>query len=118
MDEQHRLTIEDRRDFAGAALVAGELATAGPQIDQLLAQKGGPAPIDILLAGQLAVRRSDPVLTVDYAERVMADKRARPYDILSAGVLVLGVTQPDSSQFINAWKHIDDIARDSENGAA
>jgi tetratricopeptide (TPR) repeat protein len=118
VDEKHRLTIEDRRDFAGAALVAGELATAGPQIDQLLAQKGGPAPFDILLAGQLAVRRSDPVLTVDYAERVMADKRARPYDILSAAILVLGVTQPESSQFINAWKHIEDIARDSENPAS
>src|SRR5439155_22099794 len=59
LDEQHRLTIQDRRDFAGAALAAGELATAGTQIDQLLAQRGGTAPIDILLAGQLAVRRSD-----------------------------------------------------------
>src|SRR5205823_2733775 len=36
VDEEHRLTIEDRRDFAGAALAAGELATAGTQIDQLL----------------------------------------------------------------------------------
>src|SRR5437773_9524958 len=28
VDEQHRLTIQDRRDFAGAALATGELATA------------------------------------------------------------------------------------------
>ena len=89
VDEEHRLTLEDRRDYAGAALAAGELATAGTQIDQLLAQQGGTTPLDILLAGQLAIRRSDGVLTVDYAERVMADKRAKPYEVLSAAVLVL-----------------------------
>src|SRR5438067_5347461 len=41
VDEAHRLTIEDRRDFAGCALATGELATAASQIDQLLAQKHG-----------------------------------------------------------------------------
>src|SRR5437016_6513920 len=30
LDEEHRLTIEDRRDYAAAALVAGELAVAMP----------------------------------------------------------------------------------------
>src|SRR5206468_9727733 len=68
LDEEHLLTLEDRRDFAGVALAAGELATAATQIDQLLAQRRGTAPIDILLAGQLAVRRSDALLAVDYAE--------------------------------------------------
>src|SRR5207247_19397 len=100
VDEQHRLTIQDRRDFAGAALATGELATAAIQIDRLLAQKEHTAPIDILLAGQLAVRRKDPVLTVDYAERVMADKRATPYDVLSAAILVLSVTKAESSPHI------------------
>jgi hypothetical protein len=59
VDDAHRLTVEDRRDFVGAALMSGELTTAGTQIDQLLAQREGTAPIDILLAGQLAARRSD-----------------------------------------------------------
>jgi tetratricopeptide (TPR) repeat protein len=118
VDAGHHLTIEDRRDFAGAALVAGELATAAGQIDQLLAQKGGPAPFDILLAGQLAVRRKDPVLTVDYAQRVMADKRANPYDILSATTLILSVTRPESPPYINAWKRIEDVARDPGNPAS
>src|SRR5439155_15917289 len=66
LDEQQRLTIEDRRDFAGAALATGELTTAGNQIDQLLAQPDGTAPIDILLAGQLAARQSNGILAVDY----------------------------------------------------
>src|SRR5206468_7796186 len=43
LDEEHLLTIEDRRDFAGVALAAGELATAATQIDQLLAQRRGTA---------------------------------------------------------------------------
>jgi hypothetical protein len=118
VDEVHRLTIEDRRDFAGAALAAGELATAGTQIDQLLAQRESTAPIDILLAGQLAARRSDALLTVDYAERALADKRARPYEILSAAILVLSVTKPESPSHISAWKRIEDLARDPRSAAS
>src|SRR5438034_4652765 len=79
LDEAHRLTIEDRRDYAAVALATGELPTAEKEIDQLLAQRDGAAPIDILLAGQLAVRRKNGVLAVDYAERTLADKRTKPY---------------------------------------
>jgi len=118
VDAQHGLTIEDRRDFAGAALATGELSTAAQQIDLLLAQREGAAPIDISLAGQLAVRRKDPDLAVDYAERVMADKRAKPYDILSAAVLVLSVTKPESPPHISAWKRIEDIGRNPQNPAS
>jgi hypothetical protein len=118
LDEQHLLAIEDRRDFAGAALAAGELATAATQIDSLLAQQGGPAPLDILLAGQLAARRSDAVLAVDYAERALADKRAKPYEILSAAILVLSVTKPESPPHIAAWKRVEDLARDPRNAAS
>jgi tetratricopeptide (TPR) repeat protein len=115
LDQEHRLSVEDRHDFAAAALVVGELARAATQIDWLLAQKGGPAPFDILLAGQLAALRKDPVLAVDYAERVMADKRAKPYEILSATTLILSVTTPESPPNISAWKRIEDVARDPGN---
>ena len=118
VDEEQRLTIEDRRDFTAAALAAGELATAGTQIDQLLAQQGGTTPRDILLAGQLAVRRSDGVLAVDYAERVLGDKRTKPYEILSAAVLVLSVTTRDSPPHIRAWKRIEDLATNPGNEAS
>src|SRR4029453_10875388 len=101
-----------------AALAAGELPTAARQIDQLLSQQGGTAPIDILLAGQLAVRRSDAVLAIDYAERVMADKRTRPYEILSAAILVLSVTKPESPPHRSAWKRIEDLARDPGNAVS
>jgi cytochrome c-type biogenesis protein CcmH/NrfG len=118
LDQEHRLSVEDRRDCAGAALVVGELATAATQIDVLLAQRGGPAPIDILFAGQLAARRKDPILAVNYAERVMADKRAKPYEILSAATLVLSVTARDSQPYAETWKRIEDLARDSKNAAS
>jgi hypothetical protein len=118
LDNEHRLTIEDRRDFAGAALAASELPAAATQVAALLAQRAGPAPVDIVLAGQVAIRQSDAVLAVDYAERALADKRANPYDLLSAATLVLSVTTPDSQQYTNAWKQIEDLARDRQNAAS
>ena len=87
VDDAHRLTVEDRRDYIGAALVSGEIRVAAKQVEALLAQPAGPAPIDIVWAGQVAARQSDPVLALDYAERALADKRAKPYDILSAATL-------------------------------
>ena len=90
---------------------------AATQIDALLPQ-ADPAPIDVLLAGQLAVRRSNAVLAVDYAERVMADKRAKPYEILSAAILVLSITTPESPPHAVAWKRIEDLAHDPRNVAS
>jgi len=119
LDEQQRLSVEDRRDFTAAALAADELPMAETQIHQLLSQRdGGTAPIDILLAGQLAARRSNGVLAVDYAERALADKRSRPYDILSAAILVLSLTTHESPPHVAAWKRIEDLARDPRNAAS
>jgi hypothetical protein len=115
LDEKHRLTIEDRRDFAGAAITTGELTLAARQVEALLTQRAGPAPIDIVFAGQVAARESDSVLALDYGERALADKRARPYDILAAATLVLSVTSPYSEPYARAWKHIEDVARDPKN---
>ena len=85
VDEAHALTLQDRRDFVGAALNVGETRIAAQQVEILLAQRTGPEPHDILLAGQVAARQSDPVLALDYAERALADKRTKPYDILQTG---------------------------------
>jgi hypothetical protein len=115
VDEEHRLTVEDRREFVGAALTAGEIAVAVNQVEALMAQRGGPAPIDIVFAGQVAARQSNPMLALDYAERALADKRAKPYEILSAATLILSVTSPYSQPYASAWKQIEDIARDPNN---
>jgi hypothetical protein len=118
VDEAHRLTVEDRRDFIGAALTSGEVTLAAKQVEALLAQRAGPAPIDIVFAGQVAARQSDPALAVDYAERALADKRAKPYEILSASTLILSVTSPYSQRYARAWNHIEAVARDPNNPAS
>jgi len=118
LDEADRLTVEDRRDFIGAALMTGETPIAAKQVEALLTQHSGPAPIDMVLAGQVASRQSDPVLALDYAERALADKRAKPYNILSAATLVLSATTANSQPYANAWKQIEDVARDPKNPAS
>jgi cytochrome c-type biogenesis protein CcmH/NrfG len=115
VDEAHRLTVEDRRDFIGAALMTGETPIAAKQVEALLAQPHGPAPVDIVFAGQIASRQSDPVLALDYAQRALADKRAKPYEILAAATLILSVKNPSSQPFATAWKQIEDVARDTKN---
>ena len=117
VDEAHRLTVEDRRDYIGAALAAGEVTLAAKQVQVLMAQRA-PAASDLMWAGQVASRQSDPVLALDYAERVLADKRAKPYEIASAATLVLSLTSPSSQRYAEAWKRIEDVARDPKNPAS
>jgi hypothetical protein len=117
VDEAHRLTVEDRRDYIAAALAAGEVTLAAKQVQVLMAQRA-PAAIDLMWAGQLASRQKDPVLALDYAERVLADKRAKPLEIASAATLVLSLTSPSSRRYAEAWKRIEDLARDPKNPAS
>ena len=117
VDEAHRLTVEDRRDYIAAALAAGEVTLATNQVQVLMAQPA-PAASDLMWAGQVASRQSDPVLALDYAERVLADKRAKPYEIASAATLVLSLTSPYSQHYAEAWKRIEDVARDPKNPAS
>ena len=117
VDDAGRLTVEDRRDYIGAALAAADVTLAAKQVQVLMAQRA-PSAIDLVWAGQLASRQSDPVLALDYAERVLADKRAKPYEIASAATLVLSATRRDSRQYAHAWKQIEDVALDAKNPAS
>jgi tetratricopeptide (TPR) repeat protein len=117
VDDGDRLTVEDRRDYIGAALAAGEVSLAATQVQVLMSQRA-PAAIDLVWAGQVASRQSDPVLALDYAERVLADRRAKPYEIASAATLVLSLTSPSSQRYAEAWKRVEGIARDAKNPAS
>ena len=117
VDDVNRLTVEDRRDYIGAALAAGEVTLAAKQVQALMAQRA-PAAIDLMWAGQVAKSQSDPVLATDYAERVLADKRAKPFEIAAAATLVLSLTSPSSQRYAEAWKQIEDVARDPKNPAS
>jgi tetratricopeptide (TPR) repeat protein len=114
VDESGRLTIEDRRDYVAAALATGEVTLASKQAQVLVAQRA-PAAVDLMWAGQVASRESNPVLALDYAQRALADKGAKPYEVLSASTLILSVTSPYSTQYARAWKQLEDVARDSKN---
>jgi tetratricopeptide (TPR) repeat protein len=116
-EEAGRLTIDDRRDYIAAALVTGDVTVAAKQVQILLAERA-PAAVDLMWAGQVASRQSDPVLAVDYAGRVLADERAKPYEIASAATLVLSLTSPYSKRYADAWKRIEDVARDPKNPAS
>ena len=115
VDHANRLTAEDRRDFINAAVMSGEIVVAAKQVEALLAQPGGPMPIDIVWAAQVAARQSNPQLALDYAQRVLADKRAKPYDVLSAATLVLSLTSPDSQPYADAWQQVENAARNPKN---
>ena len=117
VDEAGRLTLEDRRDYIAAALTASEVTLAAKQVQVLMAQSA-PEAIDLMWAGQLASRQNDPVLAIDYAERVLADERAKAYEIASAATLVLSLTSPYSQRYAEAWKRIEDVARDPKNPAS
>jgi tetratricopeptide (TPR) repeat protein len=71
-----------------------------------------------LFAGQLAARRGDGPRAVDYADRTLGDNRVRPYEILSSASLIMSVTSPESTAYANAWKRIEDLARDPDNPAS
>jgi hypothetical protein len=117
VDEAGRLTREDRREYVGAALAAGEVALAAKQVRALMSQ-AAPASGDLIWAAQVAKRQSDPELALDYAERVLADSRAKPYEIASAATLVLSLTSPSSQRYAEAWKRVEDVARDLKNPAS
>jgi Tfp pilus assembly protein PilF len=68
-----------------------------------------------LLAGQLAARREKGAVAVDYAQCALSDNRAKPNEILSAAILILSVTAPDSQPYLSAWNRIEDLARDHGN---
>ncbi len=71
VDDADRLTVEDRRDYIAAALAAGEVTSAAKQVQVLMAQRA-PSAIDLVWAGQVASRQSDPVVALDYAQSALA----------------------------------------------
>jgi hypothetical protein len=117
VDDANRLTAEDRRDFIAAALAGGEVTLAAKQVQVQMAQRA-PEAVDLMWAGQVAKQQSDPGLALDYAERVLSDKRAKPLEIASAATLVLSLTSPSSQHYTEAWKRIEDTARDPKNPAS
>jgi tetratricopeptide (TPR) repeat protein len=111
LNDRGKLTIEDRRDFAGAALAAGEVTIAGQQIDSLLAQKDRTLPGDYLLAAQYTATRGDSASSRDYAQIVLAHPTAQPKETLSAALIILAVSDRTSPEYADAWDHLVRLGR-------
>lgn len=109
------LSLEDRRDYAAAALSANELELASSQMDIVFAQKAALLPKDFLLAGQLAALRDQKTLALDYANRISGDPRSGPRELLSATLLVFYAANPGSPAYSDACQRLVKLARDPAN---
>ncbi len=116
--QKRSLSLEDRRDYASAALGANELTIASEQIASILADHDGGTARDVLLAGQLATLRGYNRTAIDHAERILADERAGPKEKLGANLIILSNTQRDTPVFRAASERLLAIARDERNLAA
>lgn len=116
--QSRSLSIDDRRDYAGAALSSSELAIASEQSESLLAQEGGPTPRDLLLAGQLAAIRGYNATAVSFAERILADARADSRERFGANLLILANLVPAAPAYAAASAQMLTIARDEKDPSA
>ena len=113
-----KLSVEDQRDYAGAALSASELTIASEQIALLLAQPTGPTPHDFLLAGQLSTLRGYKGSARKYAERILADRRSTSREQLGANLIILSIDDPESASCKEASQRLLEIARFESDPAA
>jgi tetratricopeptide (TPR) repeat protein len=105
------LSLDDRRDYAAAALSASELGLAAAQVRLILSQQKVPSPTDLLLVGQLAALRGDNVAALDNAKRAAADPGLTARELLAANLLMLAAATRDSPPFIEASTHLVQLAR-------
>lgn len=115
--QSSNLSLDDRRDYTGAALSTKELAEASEQLEILLSQKSGPTSKDLLLAEQLATLRGHSSSALSYAERILSDEATDPLTAFGATTLVLANTTPESKSYTTACQRMAEIARDETNPA-
>ena len=118
LNDRRNLTVADRREFAHAAIAAGNLSLARTQIEQLFAEAAGAAPADMLLAAQLESLTKKTVRVRELTEKVMADSRATSNEVLAAAVLALSHASPESPLYRTSWNHIARLAEDPRDPAS
>jgi hypothetical protein len=112
------LSLQDRRDYASAALSANELGLAGEQIEAIQSTQTALTPDDLLLAGQLAALRGHNAQALEYAKRADADVSISPRNHLAANLLVLTAANQDSPDYVQASAQLIGIARSGANRIA
>ncbi len=115
LQNSNRLTLEDRRDYAAAALAAGETTLAEAQIKVLLAQRSGVSERDILLNSQLAAQSGDVIAALDGVQQSMVKGHLHPRDLLDSAVLVFAIAPIEAPAYAEAWARLVRPARDPTN---
>lgn len=113
--ETQRLSVDDRRDFASAALLANDLRTAGDQIDALPAAPGNPA--DALLRAQYASSRGELASTRRYAIEILSDPAASARQSVAAATLLASAAN-DPDDLRSAYERLINIARGDQTDAS
>ncbi len=108
-------TLDDRRDYAGSALFVDALPEAAAQINGLPTVGDKFEPRDALLISQLALRQKDFARAVAFARRALTDTRAKPNELISAALQIVGLTPRDSADYAVAWGQLVKLARDPAN---
>ncbi len=111
LEKIRALPLEDLRDYLASAISANEIGVAEQQVARIWAGPEHPAPIDHLLAGQLAVLRGNLPEAMSEASAVMQDSSATRHDLLSADLLVLAASSRDSAPYVKACAQLVEVAR-------
>jgi tetratricopeptide (TPR) repeat protein len=113
IEQVRPLTLDDRRDFATAAISANELTRAAEQIEAIRAVSGENSTQDLLLSGGLAATRGYNTEALKYAGIVLSKSSSDSSEYLRAAILMFKVTRPDSPENMEAANRLVDLARNS-----
>ena len=96
LSELGSLQASDRRDFAAAALGAGEIEAAGNQLELIRREApGGGAALDLLLMSQHAARIGDPEKAAGFALKILEPAtKAAPRERFAAAQVLLSLSSP------------------------
>lgn len=106
--EVRPLPPEDRRDYAAAALAAGDMDLAASEIAALREKSGTPA--DILLSARLAEARGDSIQSLHFLGRVLTDPAASVRDRLGAARAALHARRRDEPLLRVARTAVEELA--------
>jgi hypothetical protein len=112
------LSLEDRRDFATAALIINDLRTAGDQIEVLIGGKTNPPPADALLAAQYAAARGNRSEARARARAILSNSTITPRQETAAASILVSNSATGAEERRAGFARLAQIARDEREAAS
>ncbi len=113
-----RLTADDRRDYAKAALRAGDTGLAAEQIDAALRERPIAAAADLVVAGQIAAAVGDRAEARRLGHRVLTSANLEDSERLAAAQLVISASSPGAEEHVQASQAVVQLASDDNSPAS